>query len=145
MQIIEGIAEICRQIALKTAEVKSIYHAVVKPEGNVVALNLMDEIFETADGYWRGIGLIPQSAHRIRPEFKKFDAHERFGLSDRPSADKSGCQCGKVLTGNIDPPQCPMFESTCTPDSPVGPCMVSSEGACAAWYKYGRRRKRNLQ
>ena len=80
---------------------------------------------------------------RLKEKYAKFDAAKRFGIDEIPAEDLSGCKCGEVLCGLIDPPQCGMFEKKCTPDDPVGPCMVSSEGACAAWYKYGRRRKRS--
>jgi hydrogenase expression/formation protein HypD len=142
MQIIEGIAEICRQLARGRSEVQSVYHAVVTPKGNEVARKVIDEVFEPADGYWRGVGLIPKSTLVLRTEYARFDAAKRFGLEEGAHSDLSGCHCGEVLCGRIEPPQCPLFETACTPDTPVGPCMVSSEGACSAWFKYGRKRKR---
>ncbi len=143
MQIIEGIAEICRQLARNVAEVGSGYDAVVTPEGNTTAQKSIDEHFEPADGYWRGLGSIPRSTLKLKDEYCRFDALNRFGIEEVPAEDLSGCRCGEVLCGLIDPPDCALFEAKCTPDSPVGPCMVSSEGACAAWYKYSRKRKRN--
>ena len=142
MQVIEGIAEICRQLAHDNPEVVSMYHAAVKPEGNIAAQKLIEKYFEPYDGYWRGLGKIPGGTLRLKDEYAKFDAVKRFGIEEIPAEDLSGCKCGEVLCGLIDPPQCPMFEKKCTPDDPVGPCMVSSEGACSAWYKYGRRRRR---
>ena len=142
MQVIEGIAEICRQLAHDNPEVVSMYHAAVKPEGNIAAQKLIEKYFEPYDGYWRGLGKIPGGTLRLKDEYAKFDAVKRFGIEEIPAEDLSGCKCGEVLCGLIDPPQSPMFEKQCTPDDPVGPCMVSSEGACSAWYKYGRRRRR---
>jgi len=143
MQIIEGIAGICRQLADGEAEVESIYNAVVKPEGNKTAQKIIDECFEPADGLWRGLGSIGNSTLKLKSKYSRFDALNRFGLKEVPTEDLSGCRCGEVLCGLIDPPDCALFEKKCTPDSPVGPCMVSSEGACSAWYKYGRKRKRS--
>ena len=142
MQVIEGIAEICRQVADDAAEVGSVYAAAVSPEGNTTAQRIIDEYFEPYDGYWRGLGKIPNGTLRLRDEYARFDAMKRFGIEEIPAEELGGCRCGEVLCGLIDPPQCPMFAAKCTPDSAVGPCMVSSEGACSAWYKYGRKRDR---
>ncbi|HPD46558.1 MAG TPA: hydrogenase formation protein HypD [Anaerohalosphaeraceae bacterium] len=143
MQVIEGIAEICRQLAEGMAEVVSIYEGVVRPEGNRTAQKLMETYFEPYDGYWRGLGRIPGGTLRLRDEYGRFDAMRRFGIEEIPAEEPLGCRCGEVLCGLAAPMDCGMFESRCTPDTPVGPCMVSSEGACAAWYKYGRRRRRH--
>ncbi len=141
MQIIEGIAEVCRQLAHGSAEVVSMYEAAVTESGNITAQKIIDEYFEPYDGYWRGLGKIPNGTLRLKEKYAKFDAAKRFGIDEIPAEDLTGCKCGEVLCGLIDPPECAMFGKKCTPDDPVGPCMVSSEGACAAWYKYGRRRK----
>ncbi|MCK4999041.1 MAG: hydrogenase formation protein HypD, partial [Anaerohalosphaera sp.] len=143
MQIIEGIAEICRQIAKGTAENGSIYEVAVTAKGNATAQRIVAEYFEPYDGYWRGLGKIPGGTLRLVDEYSQFDAMKRFNIDEIPAEELGGCKCGEVLCGLIDPPDCPKFETKCTPDSPVGPCMVSSEGACSAWYKYGRRRKQN--
>jgi hydrogenase expression/formation protein HypD len=143
MQIIEGLAEICRQLAEGKPEAKSIYTAVVTEKGNILAQNVVAECFEPADGYWRGLGKIPKSTLKLKDEFGKFDAFRRFGVAERPQVDKSGCRCGEVLCGLIDPPQCALFGQTCSPAYPIGPCMVSSEGTCAAWFKYGRKEKKD--
>ena len=142
MQIIEGIAEICRQFNDGVAEVGSVYEGVVKPEGNTTARAIIDTYFEHYDGYWRGLGAIPNGTLKLKSKYSRFDAMERFGIDEIPAEELGGCRCGEVLCGLIDPPDCGMFEKKCTPDTPVGPCMVSSEGACAAWYKYGRKRRR---
>ena len=144
MQVIEGIAGICRQLADGAARVESIYQAVVTPGGNKTAQKIIEEYFEPADGLWRGLGSIGKSTLQLKAEYSRFDALKRFEIEEVPGEELSGCRCGEVLCGLIDTPECALFEKECTPDNPVGPCMVSSEGACAAWYKYGRKRKRNL-
>ena len=141
MQIIEGIAEICRQLDEGKAEVKSIYDAAVRADGNKTAQRIIEECFEPMDGWWRGIGNIPQSALKLKNRYSKFDAFERFGLVEKNSENANGCQCGQVLCGLMEPFDCGLFGKGCTPQTPVGPCMVSSEGACAAWFKYGRKRR----
>ena len=142
MQIIEGLAEICQQLIECRAEAKTIYTAVVTEQGNKMAKDVIAECFEPADGYWRGLGKIEKSTLKLKDEFSKFDAFKRFGITEQPAEDPTGCRCGEVLCGLIDPPQCELFGKVCKPQSPVGPCMVSSEGACAAWFKYSRRDKR---
>ncbi len=141
LQIVEGIAEICRQLQAGKAELKSIYNAVVTEHGNIYAQKMIAEYFEPADGYWRGLGRIEKSTLKLKDKFSRFDAFKRFGLIETPSEDTTGCRCGEVLCGLIEPPQCTFFSRTCTPRSPVGPCMVSSEGACAAWFKYSPERR----
>jgi len=141
MQIIEGLGEICRQLTQNIAEVKSIYNAVVTTDGNITAQKIIDRYFEAADGYWRGLGKIEAGTLRLRKKYERFDALEKFGIEETVVEDTTGCRCGEILCGLIEPPECAMFEKTCTPDTPVGPCMVSSEGTCAAWFKYGKRRK----
>ena len=143
MQIIEGLAEICRQLIERKAEAKTIYSAVVTEKGNLVAQNIIAECFEPAAGDWRGLGTIENSTLKLKDSFSKFDAAKRFDIDETPTQESTGCRCGEVLCGLIDPPQCPLFGKTCTPQMPVGPCMVSSEGACAAWYKYGLKEKRS--
>jgi hydrogenase expression/formation protein HypD len=139
LQIIEALAEICRQLSVGTAELKSLYAAVVTGRGNTVAQKIIDECFEPADGYWRGLGKIEKSTLELKDKFGRFDAFKRFDLAETPGRELEGCRCGEVLCGLIEPPQCSLFGGSCTPLKPVGPCMVSSEGACAAWYKYGRQ------
>jgi hydrogenase expression/formation protein HypD len=139
VQIMEGLAAICKQLVDGKAEIDNVYGAVVKPEGNIRAREIIEECFEEVDGYWRGLGKIEKSTLQLKEEFSDYDAYKRFGISDESGEDKSGCQCGEVLCGLIDPPECKLFGNTCSPDNPVGPCMVSSEGACSAWYKYRRK------
>jgi len=140
LQIIEGLAEICRQLCQDKAQVKSIYTAVVTEKGNVTAQKVISECFDRADGYWRGLGMIEKSTLKLKDTYSRFDSMRQFDMTEEPSHDTSGCRCGEVLCGLLDPPQCSLFGSRCTPQAPVGPCMVSSEGACAAWYKYGRKK-----
>ena len=141
MQIIQGLGEISSQLIEQRAEVGSVYEAVVTQKGNTTAQKVIDRCFEPADGYWRGLGKIENSTYRLKSEYERFDACKRFEVEERPVKDTSGCRCGEVLCGLIEPTQCALFGQRCTPDTPVGPCMVSSEGACAAWYKYGPKGK----
>jgi hydrogenase expression/formation protein HypD len=136
MQILEGIARICRQIQTGRRQVESVYQAAVRPQGNPIALKLMDKFFQPWDGPWRGLGIIPGGSLRLRKEYETFDAAVRFHILPKESPEPAGCLCGKVLCGLIEPPLCALFGKRCTPDHPVGPCMVSAEGACSAWYKY---------
>ncbi len=143
MQIIDAIAEICKQLADGTPAVASVYPAAVTPAGNRTAQKIIDETFDAVDGYWRGLGKIPKSTLKLKEKFSGFDAEKQLGVQFIPEEDLTGCRCGEVLCGLIDPPDCELFAKSCTPDTPVGPCMVSSEGACAAWFKYARKKRRN--
>lgn len=142
VQIIEGLCEICRQISAGKAELKSVYSAVVTEKGNVAAQQIVNECFEPADGFWRGLGTIKKSTLKLKDKYGRFDAFKRFGIREKPGEAIKGCRCGEVLCGLIEPPECGLFGRDCTPQEPVGPCMVSSEGACAAWFKYGRGKRR---
>jgi hydrogenase expression/formation protein HypD len=142
VQIIEGLGEICEQLAAGRPKLKSLYPAVVTEKGNVAAQAIVTECFEPVDGYWRGLGEIKGSTLKLRDKYELFDAFKRFGIDEMPAEQETGCRCGEVLCGLIDPPQCSLFGGKCTPREPVGPCMVSSEGACAAWFKYGREKVR---
>ncbi len=142
VQIIEGLAEICRQLAVGKAELKSVYAAVVTEQGNTTAQKIIAECFEPADGFWRGLGKIEKSTLELKDEYSQFDAFKRFDVTETSGEDTGACRCGEVLCGLIEPPECSLFGKSCTPQLPVGPCMVSSEGACAAWFKYGPERKR---
>jgi len=137
LQIMEGLGEICRQLAAGKAELKSIYDAVVTEKGNIAAQEIIAECFEAVDGYWRGLGKIEKSTLKLKDKYSRFDALTRFNMSETPGEERKGCRCGEVLCGLIEPPECGLFGQNCTPQEPIGPCMVSSEGACAAWFKYG--------
>ncbi len=139
MQMIEAIAEICRQLAENAPQVNSVYQAAVSNRGNTTAQKIIDDHFDIVDAYWRGVGKIKKSGLALKQKYSRYDAAKRFDIDTKPSEVKTGCRCGEVLCGLIEPPQCKMFAAACTPDEPVGPCMVSSEGTCAAWYKYARK------
>ncbi|HAU37377.1 MAG TPA: hydrogenase formation protein HypD [Phycisphaerales bacterium] len=140
-QILAGVAEILRQLAEKQPQAASVYPPVSR-EGNRVAQAILEETFVPADAVWRGLGEIPESGLDLREELAAFDAARRFELPDYPTQDPPDCRCGDVLCGRCDPAECPLFSRRCTPRDPVGACMVSSEGACAAAYQYERFRKR---
>lgn len=112
------------------------YARAVRPEGNIVAQRLLDQVFEPGDADWRGLGVIPGSGLSLRPEYSDADAALRFPLDLEPPLEPAGCRCGEVLRGVTDPAECALFAARCTPEDPVGACMVSSEGACAARYRY---------
>lgn len=112
------------------------YSRVVAADGNPRARQIMEQIFEPCDGFFRGLGSIPMAGLRFRDSYSEFDALRRLGLSLPPSRPIPGCRCGDILRGKMPPDQCPLFGKACTPAKPVGPCMVSSEGSCAAYYKY---------
>jgi hydrogenase expression/formation protein HypD len=143
LQIVEGLAEICRQLQTGKAELKSVYSAVVTEQGNTAAQKMIAEYFEAADGYWRGLGKIEKSTLKLKDKYSQFDAFKRFDVTETSTEDTTGCRCGEVLCGLIEPPQCALFSKSCTPQTPIGPCMVSSEGTCAAWFKYGKEEKHN--
>jgi hydrogenase expression/formation protein HypD len=113
------------------------YTRVIRPGGNRRARDVLERVFDIADAEWRGLGVIPQSGLKLKPEFRCFDAAERHCLPEPSCVQLPGCRCGDVLRGGIHPAECPLFGRACTPRNPLGPCMVSSEGSCAARYKYG--------
>ena len=120
------------------AEIEIQYRRVVRQEGNPNALKAMEEVFEVGEAEWRGLGIIPHSGLVLRQSFSDFDARNRFPLEIKDSREYPLCGCGEVLRGVLSPQECPLFGTVCTPDSPVGPCMVSSEGSCAAAFHYER-------
>jgi hydrogenase expression/formation protein HypD len=136
-EIIEGILMTVRQIVQKRAVIEIQYHSVVREEGNPRAVALLEKYFEPADAYWRGIGVIPKSGLALRNEYASFDANRRFKPPVSDAKEPELCSCGDILRGVKLPTECPLFGTGCTPESPVGPCMVSTEGSCAAYYKYG--------
>lgn len=117
-------------------EVLNEYTGAVSEEGNRKAQEVMDRVFESCEVKWRGIGTIPGSGMRLRPEYEKYAAELKFPVEPPPAREPVGCRCGDVLRGIILPPGCPLFGTKCTPQQPVGACMVSSEGSCAAYFKY---------
>jgi len=137
-QIMAGLVLLALQNREGHFSVQSAYPQAVRPEGNKRAKALLEAVFEPADAKWRGLGLLPGSGLKFRPPYSHFDARIRLSLVDFPAPEPAGCRCGDVLTGRIHPSECPLFGCPCTPEEPVGPCMVSSEGSCAAVYRYGR-------
>jgi len=141
VDILQAIYGLVRQMEDHTARLENTYKRAVSADGNVKALNLMHEIFETVDASWRGIGIIPASGLKIRKRFAAHDAQEAFSIKIPAAREIKGCSCGEILTGIMTPPECPLYKKVCTPENPVGPCMVSSEGSCAAFYRYHRSGK----
>lgn len=136
VDVLQGVAMIMRQLHEGRAEIEIAYSRGVMREGNPIALAAIDEVFDTIDADWRGLGVIPDSGYAIRDEYAQFDAVKRFSPEVEPTVNPKGCRCGDVLRGVMSPDECPLFRKVCTPENPVGPCMVSSEGSCAAYYRY---------
>jgi hydrogenase expression/formation protein HypD len=137
----QAILMLIRQLNAGRAEVENEFSRAVTREGNLKAQRLVAEVFELRRTFeWRGLGVVPYSALKIKRHFARFDAEVRFALPCLPWADNKSCQCAAVLRGVTKPQDCRLFGTVCTPETPVGPCMVSAEGACAAHYSYGRFR-----
>jgi hydrogenase expression/formation protein HypD len=130
-----------RQVNEGRAEVENEFTRAVTRDGNRAAQAVVSEVLELRTRFeWRGLGEVPYSALKIRPAFTRFDAEKRFDLNYQPVADNKACECGAILRGVKKPTDCKIFGTVCTPENPVGSCMVSNEGACAAHYTYGRFR-----
>ena len=136
LDILQSVLMLVRQIEAGEARAEIQYARAVSSEGNPAALRLMEEVFEPCDSGWRGLGEIPGSGLAVRGAFSDHDARARFDLEVQPAREPAGCRCAEVLKGIVRPPDCPLFRKACTPRSPVGACMVSSEGTCAAYFKY---------
>ncbi|RJQ55599.1 MAG: hydrogenase formation protein HypD [Actinobacteria bacterium] len=136
LDVLQTVYMLLRQVDSGRAEVEIQYRRGVLPEGNVVAREMMGRVFETCDADWRAIGVIPGTGLGIRAEYADFDAVARFPVELPEPREPKGCECGKVLTGVKFPYECKLFGRACTPEAPIGPCMVSSEGSCAAYYRY---------
>jgi hydrogenase expression/formation protein HypD len=141
LDILEGIRRAVLQLEAGTFGVDNAYARSVKRDGNLPAQQLLKEIFHVVDRAWRGIGTIPMSGLALRPELAAFDAEVRFDVSSITSDESPDCIAGQVLQGLRRPHECPAFGTTCTPESPLGAPMVSSEGACAAYHAYGRMKR----
>ncbi len=138
LQVLLGVEAILEQLVGGKPSACTVYSSVTR-EGNVEGRRVLDEVFVPVDEAWRALGVIPNSGFALREEFSRFDAARRFDLPEMESYELPGCRCGEVITGRCLPTECTLFSDRCTPRDPVGPCMVSSEGACAAAYKYERR------
>jgi hydrogenase expression/formation protein HypD len=136
IDVLQGVAMLVKQIAEGRAEIEVAYRRGVSADGNPTARARIAEVFEPCDAEWRGIGVIPGTGLRLRDRFAEFDASKRFDVHPPEPKDIPGCQCGDVLRGVVLPFQCRLFGKGCTPEHPIGPCMVSSEGSCAAYYRY---------
>ncbi len=137
LDILEAVLLLVRQNNAGISRVENAYPRAVAREGNPKARAVMDQVFEPSDAVWRGIGTIPDSGMAIRPAFQDWDAAKKFNVEMPDTPEPPGCACGEILMGLKSPRACPLYRKTCTPLHPVGPCMVSSEGACAAFYRYG--------
>jgi hydrogenase expression/formation protein HypD len=137
VDILQGVLMLVRQINAGRAAVENAYSRTVSKEGNTRALRLMAQVFEETDSDWRGLGLIPLSGLALRERYRRFDAATRLAVDVEPTRETPGCLCGAILAGLARPWDCPHFGAACTPEAPLGPCMVSGEGTCAAHYRYG--------
>lgn len=139
VDILKGILECVELLEAGKSVVKNAYTRAVRPEGNPRAREIMFDVFETVDRDWRGIGPIPESGLSLRKELQQFDARERFPLPENPASESPECISGLIMRGAKKPHECPAFGTRCTPDNPLGAPMVSSEGACSAYFRYRTR------
>ena len=137
LDILQCVDMLVTQVEKKEARVEIAYSRGVQREGNTVAQKLVDTVFEPCPAQWRGMGTIPASGLKLRPEYSRFDAEEIFDIDPGPTREPAGCICGEVLRGVSTPLDCPLFGKVCHPENPVGACMVSSEGSCFTYYLYG--------
>lgn len=135
-EIVDGIFELIKCIKNKEYHIKNVYRKLVKENGNLSALNVINEVFEVKADLWRGMGMIPESGLKLKDVYSKYDIEKLFPIDFSESKGNSLCQCGDVLKGKIKPSSCKLFRKLCTPENPIGPCMVSGEGSCAAYYRY---------
>jgi hydrogenase expression/formation protein HypD len=136
--VMQGVEMLVRQVVAGESRVETQYSRVVRPEGNRKAQEMIRKVFTPCDAPWRGIGIIPGSGLRIADAYAAFDAEKAIPVAVEETKEHAGCLCGEILKGKVVPADCPLFAGACTPESPVGACMVSSEGTCAAAYKYGQ-------
>jgi len=142
LDVLISIVEILRQIDERRPRVVIEYTRAVSWSGNIAAKKMINQVFEECDAAWRGLGFIPKSGYRMRQQYQELDALRKYGIAEPSPADWSydlspGCRCGEVIIGKIKPVECPLFMKKCTPNTPYGPCMVSSEGACSIWARAG--------
>lgn len=137
--LITGVLSLIDLLENDEKVLKNGYTTVVKENGNAHAKKIIEQVFDVTSSVWRGIGEIPGSGLKIKEQYAAYDAERKFPATPPPVKEHPGCRCGDLLRGIITPPECPLFEKVCSPENAVGPCMVSSEGPCAAYYKYWRR------
>jgi hydrogenase expression/formation protein HypD len=137
-QIPEALVDLVRLVGEDRAELINQYPQAVTEHGNPSAQALVNKVFEVADVRWRGLGTLPGSGLVLRDAYRAYDAQAKFNLRQPQDREPKGCRCGEVITGAVTPAQCVLFDNGCTPTNPIGPCMVSSEGTCQAWFKYHR-------
>ena len=142
LDILQAIYKVVKQCVEGRAEIENQYRRVVTRDGNSRSLQVLSEVFELRDYFeWRGLGSIPRSGLKLKSKYARFDAERRFNVAGLRIADPKACQCGEILKGVKKPWECKVFGTACTPETPIGSCMVSSEGACAAYYNFGRLSK----
>ena len=142
LDVMQAVLMLMRQVNEGRCEVENQYRRAVQPEGNERAKAEVAEIFELRKSFeWRGLGLVPYSGLRLKEAYAAFDAERRFGLEEKPAKDNPACECGAILRGVKKPADCKLFGTVCTPDTPMGSCMVSPEGACSAHWTFGRFRE----
>jgi len=134
--ILAGLLSLIRRINAGEPGVENCYTRAVTEEGNVRARHLIDQVFEPTESEWRGLGIIAGSGLQLRKQYRRFDGLARLGLTVHPAQEPGGCRCGEILKGRMLPPDCPLYGTACTPMRPVGPCMVSNEGTCAAYFRF---------
>ncbi len=137
-QMLKGLVGLVGQVVERRAAVENVYSGIVSTGGNRVAQGLLGRVCVVADTPWRALGVIPRSGLELSPPYARFDALRRFGVQLGEDEDDPLCRCGDVICGRVEPAECPAFATACTPLAPIGPCMVSGEGTCSAWYKYQR-------
>ncbi len=138
LDILQAVAALVGMVEAGRPTVSNEYARSVTREGNRTALAIMNRVFQPGPATWRGLGTVPDSGLTIRPGFSRFDAARLFAVDPGPTREHRGCLCGSVLRGTVLPTDCPLFGQACTPARPIGPCMVSAEGACAAYYQFGQ-------
>jgi hydrogenase expression/formation protein HypD len=139
LDLLRAILALVTMAEEREPRVDNTYVRSVRAEGNASAQQAIERVFEVSDADWRGFGTVPQSGLEVRNEYARFDAGRRFSVEVAPAREPTACRCGDVLRGVLLPVECPLFAKACTPQNPIGPCMVSAEGACAAYYRYGER------
>ncbi|MBN8215252.1 MAG: hydrogenase formation protein HypD [Spirochaetes bacterium] len=136
IHMIAALMRLAELASARKVDLENVYPQAVKPLGNPAALALLEKVFRVGDASWRGLGPLPGSALVLNQAYEAFDARRKYALPDTEVPEPAGCRCGEVILGKTTPAECGLFGTVCTPTNPVGPCMVSSEGTCQAWFKY---------